>query len=195
MSLKIVAGIFRSRSLFSPKGDATRPSLAILRKSLFDSLQGYLEKARVLDLYAGSGAIGFEALSRGADHVTFVERDRAALGCIKKNAETLHVVSQCSIMACDVLEALRKLQKKKAQFDLIYVDPPYAANQRQGLTQEVLSLIDLSELLAPEGALFLEEAATGSSKPLVCNTLQFVNSRTFSRSSLHYFLRRKESCL
>jgi 16S rRNA (guanine966-N2)-methyltransferase len=191
MSLKVLGGTFRSRSLLAPKGDATRPSLAILRKSLFDSLQGTLEAARVLDLYAGSGAIGFEALSRGAAHVTFVERERAALDCIRKNAETLKVTSQSSIIACDVFEALKKLQKKEQQFDLIYIDPPYEANRRAGLIQEALSLIDHSSLLASEGSLFLEEAAPGTLKPhgLTLSTLRFVDSRTFSRSTLHHFMR------
>lgn len=112
MSLKILGGTFRSRNLLAPKGDTTRPSLAILRKSLFDSLQGSLAEARVLDLCAGSGAIGFEALSRGAAHATFVERERSALDCIRKNIDILSVLAQCSIMACDVFEALKKLQKK-----------------------------------------------------------------------------------
>lgn len=191
MSLKILGGTFRSRSLFAPKGNATRPSLAILRKSLFDSLQGTLEEARVIDLYAGSGSIGFEALSRGAAHVTFVERERAALDCIRKNVETLKVTSHCSIMACDVFEALKKLQKKELEFDLIYVDPPYEVNQRLGLIQDVLSLIDDSRLLAAKGSLFLEEASPGTLKPhkLTLRTLRFVDSRTFSRSTLHHFMR------
>ena len=78
MGLRILGGLFRNRALRAPKSAATRPSLALMRKSLFDSLQGELEGAYLLDLYAGSGSIGFEALSRGASHVTFVESQGSA---------------------------------------------------------------------------------------------------------------------
>ena len=94
MGLRILGGTFRNRLLKSPKGEQTRPTLAVMRKSVFDILQTQIEGAAFLDLYAGSGAMGLEALSRGASHATFVDANRFALSCIEDNICLLKVENQ-----------------------------------------------------------------------------------------------------
>lgn len=184
MSLRILGGIFRNRLLKSPKGEQTRPTLAVMRKSVFDILQTQIEGAAFLDLYAGSGAMGLEALSRGASHATFVDANRFALSCIEENIRLLKVEDQATVIGYDCLQALKKLAKKGLSFDIVYVDPPYAA----GLIKEILEFFDTHPLLKPQGRLFLEESAPASLKIESLKTLYHVDTRVFSRSALHQFL-------
>ena len=187
MSLRIIGGTFRNRLLKSPKGEQTRPTLAVMRKAVFDILQSKIEGANFLDLYAGTGAMGLEALSRGAAHATFVETDRFALRCIEENSRDLKIEEQCTTMGYDCLLALKKLAKDKKQFDIAYVDPPYAAAARLHLLQEILTFFDTHPLLTHNGILFLEEAAPPTLELPHLTTLRHVDTRTFSRSALHQF--------
>jgi 16S rRNA (guanine966-N2)-methyltransferase len=191
MSLRIIGGAFRNRPLKSPKGDATRPTLAVMRKAIFDILQTDIDQANVLDLYAGSGAMGLEALSRGAAHTTFVEIHRQALTCIEDNCRTLQVTNQSTIMRCDGLLALKKLAKAKASFDVVFVDPPYALAKQTNLFEELLAFFETHSLLNPQGRLFLEEAAPPRLQlnQLTLHSLYPIDTRTFSRSALHQFRR------
>lgn len=187
MSLRIIGGLFRNRLLTSPKSEKTRPTLAIMRKAVFDILQSQVEDIQFLDLYAGSGAMGLEALSRGAAHVTFVESNRFALNAIHENCRTLKVEEQCTLVNFDCKLALKKFAKEEKHFDIVYVDPPYIAAGR--LIEEILSFFDTHPLLNPGGVLFLEEAAPPllNPKTLALSTLHHVDTRTFSRSTLHQF--------
>jgi 16S rRNA (guanine966-N2)-methyltransferase len=187
MSFRIIGGSFRNRPLKSPKGEKTRPTLAVMRKAVFDILQSQVEDAQFLDLFAGSGAVGLEALSRGAEHATFVESDRSALRCIEENIHTLKVELKSSVLGYDCLLALKKLAKGKLRFDIVYVDPPYAA--AANLLKEVLLFFDGNEILNKGGVLFLEEAMppTLTPKNLPLANLRYIDSRTFSRSTLHQF--------
>jgi 16S rRNA (guanine966-N2)-methyltransferase len=185
--MKIIGGTYRSRLLKAPKGSATRPTLAISRKALFDILQADIEGAHFLDLFAGSGLIGLEALSRGAAHTTFVENDRSALHVIKENIQTLHVEQQTSILSFDALHALRTLAKKKKAFDIIYIDPPYALIESAPILSELLLFIDTHALLKTDGTLFIEAPAGLAPPALTLPSLQLLNSRTFSGSALHLY--------
>ncbi len=122
--MRIIAGEFRSRTLIAPKGAATRPTTDRAREALFNVLQNVIvfDRMRVLDLYAGSGAFSFEAISRGASHATLVERDRHAILAIDSNAKSLQLTNHVAVFHSDVLVFLRKLSK---QFDLIFADAPY----------------------------------------------------------------------
>ncbi len=186
MSLRIIGGEFRNRPLKSPKGDQTRPTLAVMRKAVFDILQMQVDGAEFLDLYAGSGAMGLEALSRGASHVTFVETNRFAFHCIEENCRQLKVEKACRLISYDCLLALKKLVKEKKRFNIVYADPPYKAASQ---LQEILLFFDTYPVLNPGGVLFLEEAAPPLLDPqnVTLNSLHFVDSRTFSRSTLHQF--------
>jgi 16S rRNA (guanine966-N2)-methyltransferase len=122
--VRVVAGEFRGRRLAAPRGARTRPTADRVREALF-SMLGEVSGARVLDLYAGSGALGIEALSRGADSAVFVERDPRAVAVIERNLASLgleqRVVRQ---------DAVRFLARAEGMFDLVFCDPPYDAASR-----------------------------------------------------------------
>lgn len=124
--MRVVAGRFRGRPLKAPPGLGTRPTADRVRESLF-SILGPLHDLRVLDLFAGTGALGIEALSRGAAHATFVERERRALGALHENLSTLSVgADEATVVAGDVLRHLRDAAARGDAYDLVLLDPPYA---------------------------------------------------------------------
>lgn len=148
--ISLTAGRFRGVPLFTPPGDSTRPSAAKLRQALFNSCQSMIPDARVLDLFAGSGALGFEALSRGAAHVTLVEKAPAVSKIIRKNIEKLKSDSECKVVTQSVESYLKTQADQLSGFDLVLVDPPYA------LGCERLILDTLGEQLKVGAWLYLE---------------------------------------
>lgn len=149
--MRIIAGTLRSRRLQSPSGLATRPTLDQTRESLFNILQNRVAGARVLDLFAGSGALGLEALSRGADSAVFCDSSREAVRCVRQNIEALGLDQQARLLQMDWSRALETLSAEGEQFDLIFLDPPYDL----GL-DGVLSAIAQQGLLAQEGLITAE---------------------------------------
>lgn len=121
--MRVVAGIARGRKLVAPKGDATRPTSDFVREAIFNSLQAHvdLEDATVLDLFAGTGALGIEALSRGAAHATFVEDGRHALAALRANLETTGFAERATVLDADATKAALP-----AGIDVAFADPPYA---------------------------------------------------------------------
>ena len=125
--MRIIAGKFRSRQLKSLKGLALRPTSDMLREILFNILGPRVEGSRFLDLFAGTGAVGIEAISRGAMSAVFVENHPAAVRLIRENLASLEIKSGARIIASAVTPALAKLEKEHAAgFDFIFLDPPYA---------------------------------------------------------------------
>ena len=122
--MRIIAGQFRSRSLVTPRGERTRPTTDRARESLFNVLSNLIdfEDIRVLDLFAGSGALGFEAISRGAANVVFVEKDRHAHEAILANAASLEVGDSIELIRGDVFKSIARLGQA---FDLVFADAPY----------------------------------------------------------------------
>lgn len=120
--MRVVAGIARGRRLVAPKGETTRPTSDFVREAVFNSLQSHLDLhgATVLDLFAGTGALGIEALSRGAAHATFVEHDRAAVQAITTNLEACRFSSHATVIQADATTAALPA------VDLAFADPPYA---------------------------------------------------------------------
>lgn len=123
--MRIIAGRFARRKLFSPKGHLTRPTMSQTRESLFHLVESRmdLDGAHVLDLFAGTGAIGLEALSRGAESVTFVERSGQVLKFARRNAEELDVVDRCVFIKTEAVSYLERYSGPP--FDFIVADPPY----------------------------------------------------------------------
>ena len=122
---RITAGEWRGRVIETPRGMAIRPTRSMVRESLFNILGERIAGARVLDLYAGAGTVGFEALSRGADSVTFVDRDRTALGLVAATAERLGCGGRCHLVRSDVAAWLRREGEAVSLADLAYIDAPY----------------------------------------------------------------------
>ena len=127
--MRVVSGIARGRRLVAPKGDATRPTSDFVREAIFNTLVAYvdLEGATVLDLFAGSGALGIEALSRGAAHATFVERDRTACAAIRDNLRKTDFLAQATVLQADATKATLPA------VDVVFADPPYAFDGWAGL--------------------------------------------------------------
>jgi len=161
--VRIIAGQFRGRALASvgkgDKGAHLRPTTDRVRESLFSVLThlGVIDGARVLDLFAGTGALGLEALSRGAAHVTFVDDGRVATGLIRQNIALTNCASQTKLIKRD---ATRLGACARAPFDLVFIDPPYG----QGLGTRALEVVQAGGWLAP-GALVVIEESTPMQAP------------------------------
>ena len=123
--MRIVAGQHRGRRIAAPKGEGTRPTSDRVRESLF-ALVGDVEGLDVLDLFAGSGALGLEALSRGARHATFVDRDAAAIAVIRRNVENLGEDARATVVRADWHTALERERRRGARYGLCLLDPPYS---------------------------------------------------------------------
>jgi 16S rRNA (guanine(966)-N(2))-methyltransferase RsmD len=153
--LRVIAGKYRGRKLKSPPSLQTRPTSDRLRETLFNILAPRIEAAHFLDLCAGSGAVGIEALSRGAAHVTFVDRSRKMYALIETNLKLLEVKDdEAEVVSREALDFLRRKVKSEAEsFDVIFFDPPYAIDY-----EEVLDYLGSSaELLLSEDGLVIVE--------------------------------------
>jgi 16S rRNA (guanine966-N2)-methyltransferase len=172
--MRIIAGTHRGRRIAAPKGLVTRPTGDSVREAAFN-LIGPVDDARVLDLFAGSGALGLEALSRGAASVTFVESDRIACRTISENLEKLKLTDARVVCA----DALWTVRKDTHNYDLILVDPPYEAwaELESRLAEQ------LPRVLAPDGLLVVETGArTDPALPLPIRT-----SRRYGSARLTLF--------
>jgi 16S rRNA (guanine966-N2)-methyltransferase len=157
--LRIIAGEWRGRPLDAPAGQGTRPTGGRVRETLFSMLTsrlGSFEGLRVADLYAGSGALGLEALSRGAAFATFVETDRAAAGAIRRNAEGLGAAERVRILGGSALAL-----PASDPFDLIFADPPYAS----GSGTAVVDAVARANWLAPGGWMSVETSRGDDVEP------------------------------
>ncbi|MCP5043204.1 MAG: pantetheine-phosphate adenylyltransferase [bacterium] len=150
--MRVIAGLFRSRILVPPpKG--VRPTSDRIRESLFQRL-GNLEGSRVLDLFAGTGALGIEAISRGASEVVFVDRASASLKALRKNLRNLEIEDRGVVIRGDVGSVLRRLVERDERFDLIFMDPPYDSDD----VVPTLAALGRGPLLAPGVTLVVESA-------------------------------------
>jgi 16S rRNA (guanine966-N2)-methyltransferase len=153
--VRIIAGSRKGARIFAPRGTDTRPTGDRVREAAFNLIgPGRAEDAKVLDLFAGSGAMGLEALSRGAAHATFVESDRDACRTINRNLDKLGL-DDATVLCQDALTALRADARGGTRYDLVLVDPPY---RRFSSLQNAL-IQHLPEILAPDGLLVVETAA------------------------------------
>jgi 16S rRNA (guanine966-N2)-methyltransferase len=153
--MRIIAGSRKGARIFAPKGRETRPTGDRVREAAFNLIgPGWVEDAAVLDLFAGSGAMGLEALSRGAAHATFVESDREACRTIGRNLDKLRLES-ATVLCQDALTALRADARSGTRYDLVLVDAPY---RRFSSLQNAL-IEHLPEVVAPDGLLLVETAA------------------------------------
>jgi 16S rRNA (guanine966-N2)-methyltransferase len=153
--MRIIAGSRKGARIFAPKGLDTRPTADRVREAAFNLLgPGGAEDAKVLDLFAGSGAMGLEAMSRGAAHVTFVESDREACRTINRNLDKLGF-DDATVLRQDALTALRADARQGTRYDLVLLDPPY----RRFSSLQKAMIKHLPEIVAPGGTLLVETAA------------------------------------
>ena len=184
--MRVIAGSARSIPLVTPEGEElTRPTQDRIKETLFNIIQGYLPGAVFLDLCAGSGGIGIEALSRGAKRCYFAENAREAIACIEKNVHKTYFEDQSVLMKTDVLNAVRNIHEKEA--DVIYIDPPY----QSGLQEKILSVLKDAPYVT-EYTLIIVEAALetdfGYAEELGFEVQREKNYRT----QKHVFLKKKQ---
>ena len=153
--MRVIAGIYRSRPLEAPRGTATRPTSDRLRETLFNVLAPRIEGARFADLYAGSGAVGIEAISRGAEHVWFAEKGPAALAAIRGNLSKLKISGGYSVEDRSVSKLLSSLAKAQRPLDIIFLDPPYEDIEAYSGTLGLLGR-EHTTLIAPGGVVVVE---------------------------------------
>lgn len=184
MSLKIIGGRFKGRSLKTPPSSSTRPTQGMLREALFNICQNSIEGACFLDLFAGSGAVGLEALSRGATHATLIESNRQAIHCIQENIQILQVETEATLFPMPAERAVPLLSKQKKQFDLIYIDPPY-----EQLTEKWIELLLSFSLLKAGAFVFIEERYNPKNQkaPPTFASLSLKESRRFGIALLHRY--------
>lgn len=153
--MRVIAGKFRSRTLVAPRGLDTRPTSDRLRETLFNVLAPRIEGAALLDLYAGSGAVGIEALSRGAEHVVFVEKATPAITAIRANLRSLGIRDGWYLEIRSAGASIKRLAEQGQSFDLVFLDPPYKAADEYAL---VLGLLggEYSSLLARDAVVIVE---------------------------------------
>lgn len=150
--MRVIAGKARRLQLKAPKGASTRPTTDRIKETLFNMIQDELYEIHFLDLFSGSGAIGIEALSRGAASACFVEQNKEVAGIIRENLQFTHLSLQAEVMNCTAISAISMLQGKE-RFHVVFMDPPYG----KGLEKEVLRFSPFYEILE-EKALIIVEA-------------------------------------
>ncbi|MGD8990815.1 MAG: 16S rRNA (guanine(966)-N(2))-methyltransferase RsmD [Desulfobacterales bacterium] len=154
MSIRIIAGELKGRKLVTVAGKETRPTSDRVRESVFNILGNCVQGARVLDLYAGTGAMGIEALSRGAKWALFAEGQRAALAALAKNIKICSLENRTNILKCNILDNLKIIQSHSPAFDLVFIDPPY----NEDMIQPTLSHLARSQCLVKGARLAIEHS-------------------------------------
>ena len=147
--MRVVSGNVRGLKLVAPAGEDTRPTLDRVKEAVFSMLSPYIYDSVVLDAFAGSGALGVECLSRGAEFAVFADSDKNAVKCIKTNLQNAKFEDKSTVYFGNILDYVKSCDKK---FDIIFLDPPYES----GLYIEVLEAIQKKELLSDEGIIVVE---------------------------------------
>lgn len=180
--MRIIAGEARGRRLYAPVGRHTRPTADRVREAMFSVLAERIPGARVLDAFAGSGALALEAVSRGAAQAWLVEKDRAAAAACAKNIALLNF-GHCRLLIDDVLKLLPRLRLagENMQFDLVFADPPY----NQGLLPLLLDCLLAGRWLAPDAVLVAESAARGS-EFVAAAPWELIKSGRYGDTALYY---------
>ena len=148
--MRIISGKAKGTKLYTLQGDNTRPTLDRVKESIFNIIQSQIPEATVLDLFAGSGAIGLEMLSRGAKKAILCDKSKEAIGIIKKNIQNTHMEEKVELYNIDFKECIEKVSKEK--FDIIYIDPPYETN----FIEKSLEKIIEKNIIQENGIIILE---------------------------------------
>lgn len=183
--MRIVAGIAKGHRLKAPRSTATRPTQDKVREALFSRIFQLIPDARVLELFAGSGAIGLEALSRGAQKVVMVDSSSAAQATMRENAMSTKLADRCSIVASTVDAFLRL---NRSQFDVVIADPPYHREETSvDMVKDLLAGEELSNALLEDGLLVLETHA--NYRLDLPPTWRLNDDRTYGKSRLWYLFK------
>lgn len=180
--MRVITGLAKGRRLRSVKGMQTRPTSDRVKEALFNILGDSVSNARVLDLYAGTGALAIEALSRGALSAVLVDNGRQAVKVIRENLELTGLVPRAEVFSCTTAKALVVLGHQKRQFDLIFLDPPYDMD----LLEPAVAMIFAGKLLAG-GGVVVAECRSNAIVPAVGPDLELVRQETYGDTKLLFF--------
>jgi 16S rRNA (guanine966-N2)-methyltransferase len=178
--MRLTGGLNGGRRLIAPRGQQTRPTAAKVREAIFNIL-GPPPEGNVLDLYAGTGALGLEALSRGAALAVFVEREHAPLTALRRNIKELGLEARATVVGADVRTGLRRLAAAGARFSWVFLDPPYVKE-----TEGVLAELSGSDLLTPCAVVVLEHDRRNRPPESVGN-LFLTDRRQYGDTELSFF--------
>ena len=178
----MIAGALKGRRLVTPRGVTTRPTADQVRIALMDTLGPWLPDARVLDLFAGAGGVGLEALSRGAAHATFVERDPRALEALVENIQALDLEPRTHVARGDVTRQLARLASRGLRFEIVFLDPPYATDDGE----RALAALGSGGLLAPNG-IVIAQHLTKRRPAAEYGVLRAFRDRRFGETTLTFF--------
>jgi 16S rRNA (guanine966-N2)-methyltransferase len=184
--MRVIAGTRRSLPLKSLEGDTTRPTADRYKETLFNVLQTDIPGCRFLDLFAGSGAIGIEALSRGARHAVFVENNRKAMAVIKENIHFTKFEDESDLILSDAVSYIRSLPV--VDFDIIFIDPPY----NHDLEVAVLEALEGKKFKNPEARIVVEAALEQDFSFLEGTSFRIEKVKAY-KSNKHLFIRREEA--
>ena len=180
--MRVISGKVRGMKLVAPEGESTRPTLDRVKEAVFSMLLPYINEALVLDLFAGSGAMGIEALSRGAKKSVFVDSSEKAINCIKANINNARMAEDSLIIHSDFCKFLCEYS---GAFDIVFIDPPYEA----GLYEKVFSLLASNNLISPDGLIIAEwdyENGIGN----LPSEFELVKEKKYGRVGISVFKRR-----
>ncbi len=150
--MRVVSGSLRGRVIKAVPGNTTRPTLDKVKESVFNILGQYFSKGIGLDLFAGSGNLGIEAISRGLEHCIFVDYDHMAIRIIKENLNALNILEKCEVYKMDAFKALSLFKSNNYRFDYVFIDPPYKSHK----INEILMLLENYDLLNDEAYVICE---------------------------------------
>lgn len=183
--MRIISGKARGTKLYTLEGENTRPTLDRVKESIFNIMQSEIEGAKILDLFAGSGAIGLEFLSRGAERAVLCDKSKEAVNIIKKNIEKTHMENHTQVYNADFENCLEKLNNE--QFDIIYLDPPYATQYIKKSLEKIIQL----NLAKEEGQIIIETDDEQRILQEIENIdVRIVDKRKYGRATI-IFLRKR----
>lgn len=181
--MRVIAGTLKGRRLVTPRGNLTRPTADQVRIALMDALMPYLPGNDVLDLFAGAGGVGIEALSRGAARATFVERDRRAAHALRQNLEALALQALSRVLVMDVERALPRLAAAGETFDVVFLDPPYET----ALVPETLEWLGEGRLMRPGSVVVAQHLTKRAPALAPLPALTRTRARRFGETTLTFF--------
>lgn len=187
MILRVISGEYKGRSIETVSNKLTRPTSDKVKESLFNIIGPFFSGGYALDLFAGSGSLGIEALSRGISQVVFVDQQKQAIQMIKKNLSNLKLVDRAEVYQNDALRALKVLGKRELQFDFIFLDPPY----KKGLYGRLIEEIDNRQITHLNTTIICEHDSS-LTLPTSIATFQQVRTENYGSTTMISFYKRKD---
>jgi 16S rRNA (guanine(966)-N(2))-methyltransferase RsmD len=182
--MRIIGGDAKGRRIYSPKKNKIRPTSDGIKESLFNILQEVSGKS-FLDLFAGCGNVGLEALSRGAAKVVFVEKNPVMVNAIKRNLLELGITNKYKILETEAGKGIKKLQSKSEKFDFIFADPPY----EKGCVREIFQYLGDGEMISSEGVLIFQHSVRENIPGTLAGTFMLTDQRRYGDTLISFFKR------